>query len=78
MEEPGPGPGPSRQVHSRIEDTGLIIEVGEWILEESFGQIKEWEQKGLPVVPVSVNLSLIQFRQKNLLETVNRLLSEFA
>ena len=61
-----------------LEDTGLIIDVGEWILEESFRQIKEWEQKGLPVVPVSVNLSLIQFRQKNLLETVTRLLRELA
>jgi diguanylate cyclase (GGDEF)-like protein/PAS domain S-box-containing protein len=61
-----------------LEDTGLIIDVGEWILEEAFGQIKAWEQKGLPVVPVSVNLSLIQFRQKNLLETVNRMLREFS
>jgi diguanylate cyclase (GGDEF)-like protein/PAS domain S-box-containing protein len=61
-----------------LEDSGLIIDVGEWILEESFGQVKKWEQKGLPVVPVSVNLSLIQFRQKNLLETINRMLREFS
>jgi len=54
----------------------MIIDVGQWILEESFRQIKEWELKGLPVVPVSVNLSLIQFRQDNLLETINRLFKE--
>jgi len=59
-----------------LEDTGMIIDVGQWILEESFRQIKEWELKGLPVVPVSVNLSLIQFRQDNLLETINRLFKE--
>lgn len=62
-----------------LEETGLIVEVGEWILEESFRQINEWEQKGLPVVPVSINLSLIQFRQEhNLLETINRMNREFA
>ena len=61
-----------------LEDTGMIIDVGEWIFEESFRQITEWEQKGLSVVPVSVNLSLIQFRQKNLSETVSRLLTKFA
>ena len=61
-----------------LEDTGMIIDVGEWVLEESFRQIKEWERKGLSVVPISVNLSLIQFRRKNLLDTVSRMLKEFA
>jgi diguanylate cyclase (GGDEF)-like protein/PAS domain S-box-containing protein len=61
-----------------LEDTGLIIEVGEWIVGESFRQVTEWGQKGLPVVPVSINLSLIQFRQNNLLETIRRLLKKIA
>jgi len=61
-----------------LEDSGMIIDVGEWILEEAFRQVREWEQKGLPVVPVSVNLSLIQFRQKNLPDIVSRLQKEFA
>jgi EAL domain-containing protein (putative c-di-GMP-specific phosphodiesterase class I) len=54
---------------------GLIIEVGEWIFEESFRQLKDWEQKGLSVVPVSVNLSLVQFKQKDLLAQVKRILT---
>jgi EAL domain-containing protein (putative c-di-GMP-specific phosphodiesterase class I) len=61
-----------------LEDSGMIIDVGEWILEEAFRQVREWERKGLPVVPVSVNLSLIQFRQKNLPDIVSRLKKEFA
>jgi diguanylate cyclase (GGDEF)-like protein/PAS domain S-box-containing protein len=56
-----------------LEDTGLIIDVGEWSVGESFRQIMAWDQKGLPVVPVSINLSPIQFRQKNLLEIINGL-----
>ena len=59
-----------------LEDTGMIIEVGEWILREALRQIKEWQDKKYPVVPVSVNLSLIQFRQKELIETVKKALRE--
>jgi diguanylate cyclase (GGDEF)-like protein/PAS domain S-box-containing protein len=75
---PGQGLVPPGKFIPILEDTGLIMDVGEWILEEALRQIREWEQKGLSVVPVSVNLSLLQFRQNNLLETVNRRLKEFA
>jgi len=61
-----------------LEDTGMIIEVGEWILRTALKQIKEWQDKGYPVVPVSVNLSLIQFRQKELIERVKKALREIA
>ena len=60
-----------------LEDTGMIIEVGEWILREAMRQVKEWQNNGYPVVPVSVNLSLIQFRQKDLAEMVKRIMGEF-
>jgi EAL domain-containing protein (putative c-di-GMP-specific phosphodiesterase class I) len=59
-----------------LEDTGMIIEVGEWILRKAIRQVKEWQNNEYPVVPVSVNLSLIQFRQKDLAEMVNRIIRE--
>jgi EAL domain-containing protein (putative c-di-GMP-specific phosphodiesterase class I) len=59
-----------------LEDTGMIIEVGEWILRTALRKVKEWQNKGHPVVPVSVNLSLIQFRQKDLAEMVKRTMGE--
>lgn len=61
---------------SVLEDTGMIIEVGEWILRTATKQVKEWQNKGYPVVPVSVNLSLIQFRQKNLAEIIKKIIGE--
>ena len=61
-----------------LEDTGMIIEVGEWILRTALRQIKEWQDKGYPVVPVSVNLSLIQFRQKEMIEMVKKAMGEFS
>jgi len=59
-----------------LEDTGMIIEVGEWILREAMRQVKEWQDKRYPVVPVSVNMSLVQFRQKDLAEMVKRIMGE--
>jgi diguanylate cyclase (GGDEF)-like protein/PAS domain S-box-containing protein len=59
-----------------LEDTRMIIEVGEWILRTAIRQVKEWQDNGYPVVPISVNLSLIQFRQKNLAEMVKTVMGE--
>ena len=61
-----------------LEKTGMIIEVGEWVLRTAIRQIKEWQNQGYPVVPVSVNLSLVQFRQKKLVATIKDLLEEYA
>jgi EAL domain-containing protein (putative c-di-GMP-specific phosphodiesterase class I) len=60
-----------------LEKTGMIIEVGEWVVRTAIRQLKEWQRQGYPAVPVSVNLSPVQFRQKNLVELVKSLLSEF-
>jgi diguanylate cyclase (GGDEF)-like protein/PAS domain S-box-containing protein len=60
-----------------LEETKMIIEVGEWILRTAVRQVREWQNKGHPVVPISVNLSLIQFRQKDLAEMVKKVMEEF-
>ncbi|MFZ5906797.1 MAG: EAL domain-containing protein [Nitrospirota bacterium] len=59
-----------------LEETRMIIEVGQWIIRTAVRQVKEWQNKGYPVVPVSVNLSLIQFRQKDLSETIKEIIRE--
>lgn len=55
---------------SVLEDTGMIIEVGDWIIKAVCRQIREWLDKGYPVVPVSVNVSSVQFRRKDLAEKI--------
>jgi diguanylate cyclase (GGDEF)-like protein len=52
------------------EETGLIIPIGNWVLQEACRQNKEWQDKGLPKVRVAVNISALQFRQRNLLDSV--------
>jgi diguanylate cyclase len=56
------------------EEIGLIVPLGRWVLEKSCRQNKEWQEKGLFVVPVSVNLSVQQLKEKNLVSTVYEIL----
>ena len=57
------------------EETGLILPIGEWVLREACRQAHDWHSNGLPHVRMAVNLSAQQFRQKNLVEIVQRALA---
>ena len=58
------------------EETGMIIPLGAWVLEEACRQNRAWQLAGLPPMRVAVNLSAYQFRQQNLPEFVAALLVE--
>ncbi|GGG26191.1 hypothetical protein GCM10010916_48240 [Paenibacillus abyssi] len=58
------------------EESGMIVQLGEWVLEEACRQNKAWQDAGLKAVPVSVNLSIRQFMQQNLIEKVSSILRE--
>ncbi len=48
------------------EDSGLIIPIGEWVLEEACRHVREWHDAGFTQLTVAVNMSAVQFRQENL------------
>ncbi|WP_290429024.1 sensor domain-containing protein [Ideonella oryzae] len=52
------------------EETGLIQEIGRWVLDEALRQTAAWRAAGLPVVPVAINLSVSQFRHPRLQQDV--------
>ncbi len=63
---------------SVAEDTGLIIPIGEWVLRTACAQNKAWQEAGYPPMRIAINLSACQFRQKQLVDTVARVLRETA
>jgi diguanylate cyclase (GGDEF)-like protein/PAS domain S-box-containing protein len=58
------------------EDCGLIIQIGRWVLYEACRQAREWRDAGLPFKRVSVNVSAVEFRHKDFVEGVRKILSE--
>lgn len=58
------------------EETGQIVAIGEWVLRTACLQNKQWQEKGYGSIPVSVNVSVRQFQQKNFLNIVSSVLQE--
>ncbi|MCU6796507.1 EAL domain-containing protein [Paenibacillus sp. WQ 127069] len=56
------------------EESGLIVPIGEWVMQEACRQNKQWQDEGFLFVPVSVNLSTRQFLQHNLRDQVSEVL----
>lgn len=58
------------------EDSGLIIPIGEWVLRTACAQNRKWQGEGLKHVRVSVNTSIRQFKQKDFVSIVSKILNE--
>ena len=58
------------------ENSGLIVPIGEWVLKTACAQARKWQDEGLPAVPVAVNVSPTQFREKGFLRLIKTVLSE--
>jgi EAL domain-containing protein (putative c-di-GMP-specific phosphodiesterase class I) len=58
------------------ESTGQIIELGEWVMAEVARHCKHWETLGLTNFRVGINISPLQFNQKNLPEWIDQFLAD--
>lgn len=58
------------------EETGLIIQIGEWVLRTACRQNRTWQLAGHPPMPISVNLSPRQLARGDIVELVERVLAE--
>jgi EAL domain-containing protein (putative c-di-GMP-specific phosphodiesterase class I) len=74
--DPEHGQVPPMSFIPLAEDTGLIVEIGEWVLREACRQAKAWLEADLGPLTVAVNLSPRQFRQKNLVSMVAAIIAE--
>jgi diguanylate cyclase (GGDEF)-like protein/PAS domain S-box-containing protein len=58
------------------EDCGLIIQIGRWVLREACRQARAWQDAGLRPLPIAVNVSAVEFRDKSFVEGVRTTLAE--
>ena len=75
-QDPEQGLIPPGQFIPVAEECGLIVPIGRWVLREACRQVKEWLDAGLKVVPVSVNISAVEFRHKDFLDGVALILKD--
>ena len=59
-----------------VEDTGMMVELGEWVLRNACAELASWRRKGFEELKVSVNTSPHQYRRANLPEMVQEVLAE--
>ncbi|MDI3324761.1 EAL domain-containing protein [Pontibacterium granulatum] len=59
------------------EETGQIIEIGKWVLDEACRQAAQWLAHGI-VLPVSINISPVQIRSKSFITDVKRALARYS
>jgi len=58
------------------EDCGLIVQIGRWVLREACRQARAWQKAGLPLLPIAVNVSAVEFRDEGFVGGVRAILSE--
>jgi diguanylate cyclase (GGDEF)-like protein len=67
---PERGPISPSQFVPIAEDSGFIVPIGQWVLGEACRQARAWIDEGLRPTPISVNISAVEFRDKDFLERV--------
>jgi len=60
-----------------LESTGLILDVGQWVIKKAMEDYNLWLEKGLKPPPVAVNISSIQLRQSNFIDKVDEIIGEY-
>jgi diguanylate cyclase (GGDEF)-like protein/PAS domain S-box-containing protein len=70
------GPVSPQQFIPLAENTGMILEIGQWALREACNTLCRWQQAGVLNLNVSVNVSAIQLQRDDLPRTIERILAE--
>ena len=58
------------------ESRGLITPIGRWVMREACRQLKAWQDQGLAMVPMAVNFSALEFRQRDVVAEIAAVLNE--
>ncbi|MCT2535712.1 EAL domain-containing protein [Aquibacillus koreensis] len=61
---------------SLAEETGLIVPIGQWVIQRALEQSKDWEEKGLGKINVAVNISVRQMQDDSFVNTVEQIVED--
>jgi len=67
---------PPAQFIPLAEATGLIVQIDEWVIRRACKEYKTWMEKGYPPIRLSVNLSMLHFQRRNLVQAILNILDE--
>ena len=73
--DPARGLVPPGQFIPLAEETGQIVQIGQWVLDRACAQHREWIEAGLLDCPIAVNVSGLQFQRANFVQVVKEALS---
>ncbi len=73
---PGFGVVPPDQFINVLEETGLILPVGAWVIRTACADLAAWDKLGLPPLALAVNLSARQFRHQHLFQLISETLAQ--
>ena len=59
------------------EETGMILKLGDWVLDEALRQLKDWQNRGYKDLVISVNIAPQQFQQDNFILKIEKLLKKY-
>ena len=59
-----------------LEESGMIMEVGEWVIRSACGQVMQWLREGVDVVPLAINLSARQFMHQGLVDSIRAIVRD--
>jgi diguanylate cyclase (GGDEF)-like protein len=59
------------------EETGMIVEIGHWVLRNACAELKRWRDAGLPEIRMSINMSARQLAEKTVVKRIASLLKDY-
>jgi diguanylate cyclase (GGDEF)-like protein len=75
--DPELGSVPPSKFVGLLEETGMILAAGRWALRQAAADIRHWQSLGMNVPRIAVNVSAIQLRQRDFVDTVLEAISDF-
>lgn len=58
------------------EDSGLIVRLTQWVLRQACAQAQAWRTMGMPAIPIAVNISAIDLRQRDFVDNLASILQQ--